>query len=154
MSKTTFDIGVLVKADLGVVALVDGGVVYSKGDPGDRAYVVRSGAVELRCLDQTVDILGPGEIFGLAAVVDGGARFCSAKAVGKSELIPLSRSLVEALVNDDPDFAAAVTASMVRRLRTAFARLDSTPAADMVGQALNPVAAGVADGGTHLGQRS
>ncbi|MCP4385741.1 MAG: Crp/Fnr family transcriptional regulator [Hyphomicrobiales bacterium] len=152
MPKTIFDFGVLAGADLGVVALADGGAVYSKGDPGDRAYVVHSGTVDLRCMDDTVEVLGPGEIFGLAAVLDGGVRFCSAIAVGKTELIPLSRSLVETLVGDDPEFAAAVTALMVRRLRAAFARLDPAPAGKIAEPGLNPIVAGVADGDAHIGR--
>lgn len=126
MRETAFDMGVLAGADLGVVTLADGGVIYAKGDDGDQAYIVRRGSVELRCLDHSVEVVGPGEILGIAAVLDGGPRFSTAVARGGTELIPLSRSIVEALLSDDPEFASAVTALMVRRLRAAFAGLDRT----------------------------
>lgn len=125
VGTTTVDIEVIAAADLGTIGLFDGGVVYSRGDSGDRAFVVRSGRVEIRGVGSAIEVIAPGEIFGEMALLDDQPRSCSAVAIGDTELIPISRSLFHALVRDDPEFALTVMRLVVRRLRAALAQLDA-----------------------------
>jgi CRP/FNR family transcriptional regulator, cyclic AMP receptor protein len=126
MVGTTIDIEAIAAADLGAVSLFDGGVVYSRGDPGDRAYIVRTGGIEIRGLGCALEAIAPGEIFGEMALLDDQPRSCSAVALGDTELIPVSRSLFHALVLDDPEFALTIMRLVVRRLRAALATLDAS----------------------------
>jgi len=126
MVGTTIDIEVIAAADLGTLGHLDGSVVYSRGDSGDRAYVVRTGKVEIRGVGCAIEVIGPGEIFGEMALLDDQARSCSAVALGDTELIPISRSLFHALVLDDPEFALTIMRLIVRRLRAALAALDAS----------------------------
>jgi len=126
MVGTTIDIEVIAAADLGTVGLFDGGVVYSRGDSGDCAYVVRTGKVEIRGVGCAIEVIAPGEIFGEMALLDDQPRSCSAVAVGDAELIPINRSLFRALVLDDPEFALTIMRLIVRRLRAALAQLDAS----------------------------
>lgn len=126
MVGTTIDIEVIAAADLGTVGLFDGGVVYSRGDSGDRAYVVRTGKVEIRGVGCAIEVIAPGEIFGEMALLDDQPRSCSAVALGDTELIPVSRSLFHALVLDDPEFALTIMRLIVRRLRAALTQLDAS----------------------------
>lgn len=137
MAGTTFDIEVIAAADLDVIALRDGAEIYARGDPGDNAYIVRSGTVEIRCLRNVIETISPGEIFGGVTLLDNQPRLCTAVARGDTEVMPIDRSLFETLVRDDPDFALTVMQLVVRRLRATLTRLDDAiedttmaPAAD------------------------
>jgi CRP/FNR family transcriptional regulator, cyclic AMP receptor protein len=124
MPGTTFDIEVIAAADLGVRGLGNGGVVYAKGDPGDCAYIVRSGKVEMRSAGCPIEVMKPGEIFGEMELLDNQPRSCWAVALSDAEIMPINRWLFEALIRDDPEFARTITQLVVRRLRAAFAQLD------------------------------
>ncbi|MCB1489771.1 MAG: Crp/Fnr family transcriptional regulator [Bauldia sp.] len=126
MPDTTFDIEVIAAADLGVVPLPDGKAVFSKGDEADCAYIVKSGSIEIRGADCAIEIVGPGELFGTAALIDDQRRFCSAVAVGESEVIAIPRSLFQSLLRDDSDFALTIISLVVRRLRATLAQLDGS----------------------------
>lgn len=126
MVGTTIDIEVIAAADLGTLDHFDGSVVYSRGDSGDHAYVVRTGRVEIRGVGCAIEMIMPGEIFGEMALLDDRPRSCSAVALGDTELIPISRSLFHALVLDDPEFALTIMRLIVRRLRAALTQLDAS----------------------------
>ncbi len=137
MPGTTFDIEVIAAADLGVVPLFDGGVIFAKGDTADCAYIIQSGSVEIRGVGCAIEVIGRGEIFGVAALLDDRPRSCSAVAIGEGEVIPIPRSLFHSLVRDDPDFALTIMRLVVRRLRATLTKLDGS-AGDLP---LAPVAA-------------
>ena len=128
MPDTTFDIEVIAAADLGVVPLLDGKPVFSKGDAADCAYIVKCGSVEIRGADCAIEVVGPGEIFGTAALIDDRTRSCSAVAVGATEVIPIPDSLFHSLLRDDPDFAMTIIRLVVRLLRATVAQLDGSGA--------------------------
>ena len=125
MPDTTFDIEVIAAADLGVVALLDGKTVFCKGDPAECAYIVKSGSIEIRGADCAIETIGPGELFGTAALIEDRTRSCSAVAIGESEVIPIPHSLFHSLLRDDPDFALTIIRLVVRRLRATLPKLDA-----------------------------
>lgn len=62
-----------------------GDVIFRQGYPGDHAYIIQSGSVEI--YDQQPDgsikqlaILGKGEMFGELALLDDAPRSASARA--------------------------------------------------------------------------
>ena len=69
------------------VKFAKGEIVYIKGDPGDCAYVVASGAVAIREAGRVIETIEPGEMFGEMAVIDSESRSASAVATGAVELI-------------------------------------------------------------------
>lgn len=101
-----------------VVTFPDNGVVFLKGAPGDHAFIVKKGRVEIRDAGRALESIDPGEIFGEMALIDEGPRSASAVAVEPSEVIVLDRDTFNGLVRDHPDFALFVMRLMVRRLRT------------------------------------
>jgi CRP/FNR family cyclic AMP-dependent transcriptional regulator len=84
-----------------------GTVVFNRGDPGDRLYVVAEGTLEVYLPAEhgtpriVLRLLGPGDHFGELAVVDGGLRTASVLAVTDARLYTLGR----------PEFLEAVLAS-------------------------------------------
>lgn len=62
-----------------------GQVIFSEGAPGDFAYLVCHGRVELLADRDNgrvrIATIGPGSLFGELALIDGSARMATAKAV-------------------------------------------------------------------------
>lgn len=71
-----------------------GSEIFREGDPGDRAYIIQSGAVEISTEQDGRHLVlarrGPGEIFGEMAIVDAKPRSATATAVVDCELIVVS----------------------------------------------------------------
>jgi CRP-like cAMP-binding protein len=79
-----------------VVTLVDGEILFERGDAGDAFYVIDSGRVRIFTHDEegnelTLNTLGPGEAFGELSLVDDRPRSASAAGVGATTLRRLMR---------------------------------------------------------------
>lgn len=72
--------------------LTAGEVLFRQGDPGDAAYVIESGGIEIfapAASGRTVLArLGPDEIFGEMALAGDQTRTASAAAIGDTVLSP------------------------------------------------------------------
>jgi cAMP-dependent protein kinase regulator len=79
-------------AHLQPVSLVPGEAVIRQGEPGQRFYVVRSGAVEVERDGQVLARLGPGEAFGEIALLLDVPRTATVIAVEPTELLALEAS--------------------------------------------------------------
>jgi CRP-like cAMP-binding protein len=60
-----------------------GKTIFTEGTTGREMYVVLEGCVYIRVGNKTLDITGPGEIFGEMALIDSNAR--SATAIAKDD---------------------------------------------------------------------
>jgi CRP/FNR family transcriptional regulator, cyclic AMP receptor protein len=102
--------------------------VFHEGDSSDACYIVKSGNFRVtrehsdgRAI--TLATLGPGEIFGELAMLDGDKRSASAEALSDGELLALPAGDVRALLARHPEIALKLVAGLVRRLRAANVRL-------------------------------
>jgi CRP/FNR family transcriptional regulator, cyclic AMP receptor protein len=102
--------------------------VFHEGDNSDACYIVREGSFRVtrehsdgRAI--TLATLGPGEIFGELAMLDGDKRSASAEALTDGELLALPAGDVRALLARHPEIALKLVAGLVRRLRAANVRL-------------------------------
>lgn len=116
MSEGPIRFGVFGSAD-DAESFASGQVVFRAGESGDRLYVVRSGAVELRHGDIVLERLGPGEMFGEMAIIDGSPRSATAVACEDSELVPIDQPRFHALCQHTPFFAENVMRLIAGRLR-------------------------------------
>lgn len=96
-------------------------VIFNQGDPGDAAYFVRKGRVRIFQYNegQRVEVgeMGPGEIFGEMAVLDGGKR--SASAVAAEDCI-VSRVVVQVFrrkLDGTDAFIKALIELFIRNIR-------------------------------------
>lgn len=128
MDEIVFDAGMFNGKDCRSVAFADRGVVFIKDDPGDFAYFVVSGRVEIRLGGRVIETVGPGGLFGEKALIDSWPRAASAVSVGPTELIVIDRDAFEHLVDEVPGFAVNVMRLMARRLRAANAAAPSVRA--------------------------
>jgi CRP/FNR family transcriptional regulator len=102
--------------------------VFHEGDNSDACYIVREGSFRVtrehsdgRAI--TLATLGPGEIFGELAMLDGDKRSASAEALTDGELLALPAGDVRSLLARHPEIALKLVAGLVRRLRAANVRL-------------------------------
>jgi CRP/FNR family transcriptional regulator, cyclic AMP receptor protein len=102
--------------------------VFHEGDNSDACYIVKEGSFRVtrehsdgRAI--TLATLGPGEIFGELAMLDGDKRSASAEALSDGELLALPAGDVRSLLARHPEIALKLVAGLVRRLRAANVRL-------------------------------
>jgi CRP/FNR family transcriptional regulator, cyclic AMP receptor protein len=102
--------------------------VFHEGDNSDACYIVSEGSFRVtrehsdgRAI--TLATLGPGEIFGELAMLDGDRRSASAESVTDGTLLALPASDVRSLLGRNPEIALKLVAGLVRRLRAANMRL-------------------------------
>ncbi len=70
--------------------------ILRAGDPADAAYLILEGTCEVRQGDGPIAEVGEGEIFGEAALIDGGVRTASVVATSEVVVRVLSRRSLEA----------------------------------------------------------
>jgi CRP/FNR family transcriptional regulator len=102
--------------------------VFHEGDNSDACYIVKDGSFRVtrehsdgRAI--TLATLGPGEIFGELAMLDGDRRSASAEALTDGELLALPAGDFRSLLARHPEIALKLVAGLVRRLRAANVRL-------------------------------
>jgi CRP/FNR family transcriptional regulator, cyclic AMP receptor protein len=102
--------------------------VFHEGDHSDSCYIVRSG--DLRVTREHSDgraialaTLGPGDIFGELAMLDGEARSASVEALTDSELLALPAGDVRALLRGNAEITVKLVIALTRRLRETNERI-------------------------------
>lgn len=82
----------------------------------DKAYIIVSGEASVRRKGEEIARLGPGDIFGEAAIVQHALRTASIVTLTKVEVIHFSREQIEELRQDVPAFAKALDRVAEERL--------------------------------------
>jgi CRP/FNR family transcriptional regulator, cyclic AMP receptor protein len=102
--------------------------VFHEGDHSDACYIVRVGSFRVtrehsdgRAI--TLATLGPGDIFGELAMLDGEVRSASVEALSDGELLALPAGDVRALLARHSEITVKLIAALVRRLRAANERI-------------------------------
>jgi CRP-like cAMP-binding protein len=101
--------------------LAAGEVLFRRGEPGDRVFVLVKGAVTMMsgADDEPGDRLAtfaPGVVFGEAAMLDGGGRTATGVADEASVVYVLTRDAFESLRHEDAGLALAVLRNIARQL--------------------------------------
>jgi CRP/FNR family cyclic AMP-dependent transcriptional regulator len=102
--------------------------VFHEGDHSDACYIIRGGSFRVtrehpdgRAI--TLANLGPGDIFGELAMLDGEVRSASVEALSDGELLALPAVDVRGLLARHPEITVKLVAALVRRLRQANERI-------------------------------
>ena len=110
-----------VRRSLEVVHLAEGEAILEEGgEPADAAGVIRKGALELVAGGVVVDLLEPGEVFGLTSVMTELAPTMTVRAV-EDTLCYLIPAPVARAVLASPAAQASVWAIARQRIRAADA---------------------------------
>ena len=96
--------------------------VFREGDPGDGAFVVKEGLVEIsgqinQDTRQVFSLIGPGGVFGEMAVIEQLPRSACATATLPTTVYFLPRAEVLSLIERSPVLASALLQLISRRLR-------------------------------------
>ncbi len=104
------------------VSLKRGAAIYSKGDPGNSLYVVISGTAKMSISSPDgrsaiLNLIGPGEIFGEIALLDGRERTADATANTNCEVFIIDRREFLPFVRSQPALAMKFIELLCARLR-------------------------------------
>jgi CRP-like cAMP-binding protein len=100
-----------------------GAQIVKEGATGVRMYAVLEGRVVATIEGSMVERIGPGGVFGEAALLDQSTRLASVQAETDCKLQPIGRNAFLALVKVSPAFAQRMLAGLAERLRLLTARL-------------------------------
>ncbi len=114
---------VLAASTVQVRRVVDAGtVIFDEGAPSGSAFVVESGGVEIfrerDGLEVSIATLGPGELFGEIALLDGGVRTASVRATERTVLLELDHATMRRYVEGADSVVALVMGILVSRVRS------------------------------------
>lgn len=99
--------------------MAEGTTVFIENMPGESLFLVRKGSIRISRMfaegdEKTLVVLGPKDIFGEMAVIDGLPRSATARVAEDVELISLKKKDYEALCASDPQLALKLITNIVR----------------------------------------
>lgn len=100
-----------------------GAHVFAEGDPGDKFYVILSGAVRISRMvpgmgEEALAVLRPGAYFGEMALIDEGARSAHAVVHERCRVFVIRKEDLQDLLFVDRDLAYELLWNFVRTLTT------------------------------------
>lgn len=116
-----------------------GEVLFHIGDPGDALFVILSGEVKISLPSDTGEeailaTLGPGEVFGELALLDGAPRSASATAMTATETVVLPRERFRQLIATEAGVRDALLASIAGELRRLTTHVEELHFLDITGR--------------------
>lgn len=117
MSEKEIDYDMLANSGYPVQELEAGDEIFKEGDDGDKMFIVRTGEVEIKRDGNVVATVGPKEIFGEMALIDGSPRSADAYAKTDCSLVAVNERGFVFLVTETPYFAINVMRTLADRLR-------------------------------------
>lgn len=118
------------------IRLAHGQRLFSAGDPGDAAYLVISGELEVQLSrsdggETYLARIKPGAVIGDMAVLDGGKRSADVVASRTSQLLRFGRQAVLDALAEEPQAALRLLAVLVGRLRETNTLVEESNALDL-----------------------
>jgi EAL domain-containing protein (putative c-di-GMP-specific phosphodiesterase class I) len=114
-----------------------GAEIFREGDLGDFCFIIERGEIEISVgngdVKEVLAVLGPGELFGELAALDGFARSANAEAVIETELILIGQDQIRHRINSGDEIVALLLRSVLRSYRgdrrniTGWARTGDAP---------------------------
>lgn len=97
----------------------EGLAIFVENMPGESLYLVQKGAVKVSKMiaegeEKILVVLGPDEIFGEMALLDGAPRSATARVAEDATLLCMRRSDFEALCEQNPALALKLTLNIIR----------------------------------------
>jgi CRP-like cAMP-binding protein len=121
------------------ISLKRGATIYSKGDPGSSLYVVISGTAKMSISSPDgrsaiLNLIGPGEIFGEIALLDGRERTADATANTNCEVFIIDRRDFLPFVRSQPALAMKFIELLCARLRWTSDQVEQIILQDLPGR--------------------
>jgi CRP-like cAMP-binding protein len=106
----------------------DGEVLFKAGEPGDCAYVIMEGDVEiLSSVDEgaVVALLSANQIFGELALLNDEPRSATLRARGDLKVMKISESMFIELIRESPGLALNVVKQLSQKLAVSHQQVES-----------------------------
>jgi len=116
-----------------------GATIFSKGDPGNSLVAVISGTIKISISSPDgrsaiLNLIGPGEIFGEVALLDGHARTADATANTNCEIFVIDRREFLPFVRSQPELAMKFIELLCLRLRWTSDQVEQVILQDLPGR--------------------
>ena len=116
-----------------------GATIFAKDDPGNSLYAVISGAVKISISspdgrNAILNLIGPGELFGEIAVLDGQTRSADATANTNCEIFVIDRRDFLPFVRSQPTLAMKFIYVLCARLRWTSEQVEQVILQDLPGR--------------------
>ena len=99
------------------VRLDSGSTLFREGEPGDDAYLVVEGSLQLQHEGVPLVVRGPGEFVGEFALIDEEPRSAAAVALGPALLLRWGRADFHTALRQSPEFALGIFRTLAGKLR-------------------------------------
>ncbi len=99
-----------------------GTLIFSQGDESDGIFIIRQGKIKVFMSDESgkemlIAILGPGEIVGEVASLDGQPRTASVSATVDTRVSRIGLAEFKKFLEDNPDLAFEIIRILTSRMR-------------------------------------
>jgi len=112
-----------------------GWIVVHQGDTSGDMFAVLQGRVKVVANvegeEVLLSIMGPGEVFGEIALLDGGARSATVTTLEACRLLVLSREAFRSLLFTVPPLGVRLLETLAKRIRVLTERAESSSARDV-----------------------
>jgi EAL domain-containing protein (putative c-di-GMP-specific phosphodiesterase class I) len=95
-----------------------GEIIFKEGDPGNSAYLIEEGSVEVTISSTQRSRINKGELFGEIALIDQQPRTATVHAVEDTVLIPIPRQLVKELLEKTDPVVRHLLLTILERYRS------------------------------------
>jgi len=124
---------------LGRRTFAKGMIIFHKGSSGQTMYILESGKVRIFTLSEsgqeiTLNIYGPGDVFGEFSLLDGLPRSAGAVALEKTVTLTLHRDHFFQHLDASPSMARGIIEVLTARLRFTTEQAESLAFLDVYGR--------------------
>jgi CRP-like cAMP-binding protein len=116
-----------------------GMIIFHEGSPGRTLYSIESGKVRIFALSEsgretTVNVYGPGDVFGELALLDGLPRSAGAMVIEKATVLTLDRDDFLWHLREYPEMARSIIEVLSARLRYTTVHAEGLAFLDVYGR--------------------
>jgi CRP-like cAMP-binding protein len=113
--------------------------LFHQDMPGSMMYMIETGSVRMISIGRTgqeltLNVLGPGEIFGELSILDGQQRSATALTLAPTEVWLLSQADLREFMREYPSVNQAMIQILVERVRATARRLEAMTFQDVLGR--------------------
>lgn len=114
-------------------------MIFHRDQTGDALYIIETGKVRVFLPTESgeefsIDVLGPGDVFGEMALLDGQPRSASAITLEDTAVHVLGHTEFQRHVAASPEFASALLAMLSRRIRHVLDNAEILASLDVYGR--------------------
>ena len=104
------------------IAIKEGEILFKQGEPGDTLYLIEEGRLKVFTTgadeqEVVLDIMGPDQVIGELALLDGGPRSASIQALSGCDLLALDREPFMGHLRQNPETAIHLLTYLSANLR-------------------------------------